>query len=98
MHLGGSDEPDNLALACQGCNNFKYDLIHAVDPETRVSVPLFHPRQDTWAEHFRWNENYTIIIGISPTGRATVQRLKLNRDMLINQRVVYRAYGIHPPK
>ena len=32
--LGGTDALDNLALACQGCNNFKYNTIEAPDPET----------------------------------------------------------------
>ena len=96
-HLGGTSEPENLALCCQGCNNFKFTRTHALDPETGEEVPLFHPRRDVWHEHFTWNENFTVLIGASPIGRATVLQLKLNRDFLVNQRVVYRAYGVHPP-
>src|SRR5207248_4367090 len=29
---GGTTTPDNLALACQGCNNHKYDKTEARDP------------------------------------------------------------------
>jgi len=42
---GGGNEPSNLALSCQGCNNLKFVSIEAVDPVTGVMVPLFHPRQ-----------------------------------------------------
>ncbi len=95
--LGGTNDPANLALCCQGCNNFKFTRTHAADPETGETVPLFNPRQQVWSEHFRWNENFTVILGTSPTGRATVKQLRLNRDILINQRIVYRAFGVHPP-
>lgn len=60
-------------------------------------MKLFHPRLDKWTTHFKWNENYTVIISLTAKGKVTVQTLKLNRPYLINQRVVYRAYGIHPP-
>lgn len=95
---GGDYELINLALACQGCNNFKFTKLTALDFETNTIVPLFNPRQDKWTEHFEWNDHFTIIIGTTPTGRATVKALQLNRDNLINQRIVYRVYGIHPPK
>lgn len=70
----------------------------AIDPETTSNVPLFNPRQDKWATHFRWNDRFTVIIGLTDVGRATVKALQLNRENLINQPIVYRAFGIHPPK
>jgi hypothetical protein len=94
----GDDALENLALACQGCNNFKFTKLSAIDTDTNTSVPLFNPRQNRWADHFKWNNNFTIIIGLTPIGRATVRELQLNRDNLINQRIVYRAFGIHPPQ
>ncbi|WNZ24154.1 mitochondrial large ribosomal subunit protein uL30m [Leptolyngbya sp. NK1-12] len=33
----------------------------------------------TWSEHFAWSEDTTLIIGLTPIGRATVQTLRLNR-------------------
>ena len=96
--LGGDNDSDNLALACQGCNNHKFTKTFATDPETDQVVMLFNPRSDKWIEHFRWNENYTVLEGLTPIGRATILALKMNRDFLINQRIVYRAYGIHPPR
>ena len=95
--LGGSNGTENLALSCQGCNNYKHVHVEALDPMTKSMVPLYHPRRDEWEDHFQWNENYTVIIGVTPTGRATTELLRLNREMLVNQRVVYRAYGVHPP-
>jgi HNH endonuclease len=96
--LGGNQEPDNIALACQGCNNFKFTKIQIIDKETNTDTLLFNPRQDEWTEHFEWNHNCTVIIALSAIGRVTVEALQLNRDNLINQRIVYRAFGIHPPK
>jgi len=37
---------------------------------------LFHPRRDSWDDHFRWNG--PLIEGLSPVGRATVSVLALN--------------------
>ena len=50
-----------------------------------------------YQENFEWYGNYTEIIGISPSGRATVSRLKLNRDGLVNLRQVLVNAGLHPP-
>jgi hypothetical protein len=76
---GGSDELDNLAYSCQGCNNHKYTRTRAVDPATGIEVSLFHPRRDRWADHFAWTEDCSEVIGLTPTGRATVALLRLNR-------------------
>ena len=95
--FGGTDDLVNLALACQGCNNFKFIKIKLFDKITNTEVSLFNPRQDNWQDHFQWNSNFTVIIGLTPSGRVTVEALKLNRENLINQRIVYRAFGIHPP-
>ena len=94
---GGTDDIGNLALACQCCNNLKYDFTHAIDPHTRNVVPLYNPRLDDWHSHFRWNQAFTLIIGTSPTGRATVERLELNRAGLVNLRAVFAPLGLHPP-
>jgi hypothetical protein len=68
----GKTELDNLALSCQGCNNFKHTKTEGLDPITGKVVPLFHPRQQAWQDHFAWDDDYTLIVGITPTGRATV--------------------------
>ncbi len=87
---GGQTEADNLALSCLACNRCKGSDLTSFDPLSNVVVPLFHPRQHTWTEHFVLDG--ARIIGITPSGRATVLLLKFNtparlldRHMLIIQ-------------
>src|SRR5580693_1365255 len=50
---GGQTTLENLALACIQCNRLKGPNIASIDPQTKRIVPLFNPRTDHWAEHFR---------------------------------------------
>src|SRR5689334_22483763 len=68
----GESGPANLALACQGCNNHKYNKTEGRDPVSGNMVSLFNPRRHRWADHFAWDESFTLIVGLTPTGRATV--------------------------
>lgn len=95
---GGETTLENLALSCQGCNGHKATKTTALDPVTEQMVPLFHPRQQRWEEHFAWSEDYLQITGLTPTGRATVEALQLNREGLMNLRRVLYAVGEHPPQ
>jgi hypothetical protein len=70
---GGSDDIDNLALACHRCNLQKGPNLTGIDPVTAAVAPLFHPRRDRWADHFRMRA--VRIEGVSARGRATVQVL-----------------------
>lgn len=54
---GGSDSEDNLCLACELCNQYKWVQTDGVDPETQQTVVLFNPRQQLWTEHFTWSKN-----------------------------------------
>jgi 5-methylcytosine-specific restriction endonuclease McrA len=47
------DAPENLAWACPKCNQKKGPNLSGLDPATGSIVPLFHPRSDRWANHFR---------------------------------------------
>ncbi len=94
---GGTDEMDNLALACQGCNNRKYTSVEAIDPVSGQMVPLYHPRQDQWEEHFGWNEDFSLIVGLTATGRATIEKLQINREGVVNLRRVLHFVDEHPP-
>ncbi|MEH2237612.1 HNH endonuclease [Nostoc sp.] len=42
--IGGSDELNNLALACRRCNERRYNFVAGYDSETKAIVPLFNPR------------------------------------------------------
>lgn len=75
---GGCDEPENLALSCRRCNLYKGPNLTSFDPDKGDIVPLFHPRRDVWNEHFRMEAARTI--GLTPTGRATVQLFRMNAD------------------
>ncbi|WP_427160781.1 HNH endonuclease [Aliinostoc sp. HNIBRCY26] len=93
----GETSLDNLALSCQGCNNHKYNKIQGSDPVSGEIVLLFNPRQQLWDENFTWNHDFTLVIGLTPTGRATVETLQLNREGVVNLRRVLYSIGEHPP-
>ena len=95
---GGQTVAENLAQSCQGCNGHKAAKTSAADPVTGLLVPLYHPRQQRWDEHFAWSEDSLRITGLTPVGRATVEALQLNREGLINMRRVLYAVGEHPPQ
>jgi hypothetical protein len=97
LSKGGVGTSDNLALSCQGCNNRKYTSTEAFDPVSQSTVPLFHPRQHSWSDHFVWSDDGTQILGITPIGRASVEKLQLNRNGLVNLRRIPSGIGEHPP-
>ncbi|HID50453.1 MAG TPA: hypothetical protein EYP41_00240 [Anaerolineae bacterium] len=61
-------------------------------------VPLFDPRRDLWIDYFVWTEDFSLIIGLTPIGRATIEVLKLNRPSVVNLRRVLQAVRKHPPQ
>ena len=93
---GGQTTRENLWQACRPCNEFKGAQTYAKDPETGEIVPLFNPRNQVWSDHFAWSDNKTQIIGLTPTGRATVIALQLNRPMLVRARRRWVSIGWHP--
>lgn len=94
---GGDDDELNLWLACGHCNGRKSARIGYRDPVTALVVSLFNPRIDRWPEHFTWNEDGTVIVGLTATGRATVYALQLNHPRLIVVRMNWARAGWHPP-
>jgi hypothetical protein len=75
---GGSDDIDNLALACIDCNLHKGSNLTGIDPETNEVTELFHPRRHQWRDHFVWDVIY--IIGKTAIGRTTIRVLAMNAD------------------
>jgi hypothetical protein len=88
---GGSDDLSNLALACHRCNLHKGPNLSGVDPLTGSVERLFHPRGDSWSEHFVFDG--VRIEGISAIGRATVQCLQMNdvRRLELRSEILKRA-------
>jgi hypothetical protein len=93
---GGSGDAANLALACRACNLFKSDAEIGLDDEGQSEVPLFHPRQDAWEQHFRVDLETAEIVGLTPVGRATVVQLKMNRPQQIRARQRWMLLDLFP--
>jgi HNH endonuclease len=92
---GGPSTADNLALACVSCSLRKWAKQTAKDPESGDEVPLFNPRTQSWADHFRWEGER--LVALTPTGRATVAALALNRPMILAIRQEETVRRRHPP-
>lgn len=95
---GGTSADDNLWLACRRCNEFKGVQTAADDSETGEYTLLFNPRIQRWTDHFSWDEEGIMIIGLTPIGRATVVALKLNNDYIVRSRRRWVSTGWHPPQ
>ena len=95
---GGTDDSHNLCACCRNCNSSKLTAQTAIDPETSEQVILFNPREQKWHEHFAWSDNYTQIRGLTACGRATIERLKMNRSITVKARLRWRQAGWLPPQ
>jgi hypothetical protein len=95
--LGGTDDLVNLALACGSCNRRKAQATRALDSVTAEFVLLFNPRSHEWSDHFEFDARSCTIAGKTPTGRATVERLDLNRRQMIRARLLWGVNGWYPP-
>lgn len=94
---GGTDDEENLWLACRLCNSYKSTQVEAIDPLSGKPVMLFNPRQQSWADHFAWHSDGDQIIGLTPCGRATVIALQLNNVVAVMVRRAWVQAGWHPP-
>ncbi|HEY9634779.1 MAG TPA: HNH endonuclease signature motif containing protein [Coleofasciculaceae cyanobacterium] len=91
----GETIAENLALACVSCSLRKGTRQNLEDSETGEVVSIFNPRQQAWKEHFDWNG--VQVVGLTATGRATVQALDLNRATMLAIRAEEELLGRHPP-
>ena len=82
---GGTDDDGNLCLACIDCNLHKGSNLTGIDPLTDAVTALFHPREQVWEEHFKWEGSH--IIGISNVGRTTVGVLAMNSEEQLELRM-----------
>ncbi len=88
---GGTDDLGNLALSCPHCNRHKGPNLSAINPLSGSVVPLFHPRTQRWRDHFVLDD--IRIRGLTPTGRATADLLRMNADDRLDIRAHLRACG-----
>ncbi len=89
---GGTDVEDNLALSCTICNKNKGSDIASLDHETGNIVALYHPRKDSWTDHFRLLEGR--IVPLTPVGRVTVRLLQLNAMNRVEERKLLEMSGL----
>lgn len=94
---GGETDVANLALACVTCSLRKGARMFAVDPQTQATVRLFQPREETWSEHFRLNDEFEFE-GLSSIGRATIVAMGMNRPAIISIRKELHFLGRFPGK
>jgi len=92
---GGSDDSENLALACRSCNIYKANLLTSIDPTTGKLARLFNPRVDQWSEHFAVDDADRVI-GQTSIGYATVELLRMNSQPQCDARRWWRALGLFP--
>lgn len=91
----GSDETDNLCLCCIRCNLKKGPNIASVDPQTGAVVALYHPRRQSWLEHFLVGSN-AVLQGLTAEGRATVELLAMNDEDRLRLRSQLMRRGRYP--
>jgi hypothetical protein len=89
---GGRTALQNLAFACCYCNRYKGPNLSGVDPESREVVPLFHPRQQQWDEHFTWDG--ARLLAKTASGRATIHLLQINRADAVAVRRLLMQEGV----
>jgi hypothetical protein len=49
-----------------------------------------------WQEHFEWDDDKATLLGLTETGRATIQQLRLNTPDRIDLRLVWVEFGRFP--
>ncbi len=91
---GGATAEANLALACFYCNSFKGPNIAGIDPGSGRIVRLYHPRNDGWTRHFRWEG--PLLVGRTPIGRATIAVLAINHPDAVSVRLALIEEGVFP--
>ncbi len=87
--------PNRTTCAWPGCNLHKSDRVDVPDPDSGATARLFHPRRDSWSDHFRWEEYR--IVGLTPVGRATVFALDLNHPRRLLIRRAEELLQLFPP-
>jgi hypothetical protein len=78
---GGKDDLDNLLYCCWRCNLYKADYW----PAQPGDAVLWNPRKEPLALHCLLLADATLH-ALTPTGRFTIERLRLNRPPLVEYR------------
>ena len=92
---GGSSDLANLALSCLHCNRHKGPNIAGRDPATGEVQRLFHPRKDSWIDHFQLDG--AVLAGRTAIGKVTVQVLAMNEPEFLAAREALLGEGVYIP-
>ncbi len=93
----GTDDLDNLCLACYMCNLFKGSNMAAADPLTGAAAFLFNPRTQIWDDHFTINPD-AALTGKTPEGRVTINVMRMNAESQVQYRQFTMRTGEYPCK
>lgn len=91
---GGLTIAENLALSCLECNLNKGTDLTTFDPLSGELARLYHPRQQSWEEHFALEG--VRIVGLTMCGRATVRLLQFNTPARLAERELLRDNSRYP--
>lgn len=90
---GGTDQLTNLAFACSWCNWKKGPNIATKLEEEGPIIALFHPRKESWQDHFQIDNG--ILIGKTAVGQGTIRLLDMNTPELISERKLLIEIGLY---
>jgi hypothetical protein len=90
---GGETAAENLAYACLVCNRFKGPNLSSVNSSGAI-IPLFNPRSQRWADHFRLSG--AVIQPLTATGEATANLLRLNAAERVVERTLLQRLNRYP--
>lgn len=92
----GIDSESNLALACRSCNLRKGNRISGIDQDSNTEISFFHPRLEQWDDNFHVDIASTMIVGITATGRTTIDYLEINSQPQMKARQLWISLGLFP--
>jgi hypothetical protein len=91
---GGTNAPENLALACSQCNHHKgSDLSTTLTSNKDIAI-LYNPREDAWEAHFFVRDGS--LHSNTRAGLATIKLLQINDPDRVLQRALLQAAGRWP--
>jgi hypothetical protein len=91
----GSDDDENLALACRSCNLHKANRISGIDRDRQIEIRFFNPRIDQWNEHFQPAPTGELM-GKTAIGRVTIKSLNMNAAAQLSARRLWIQWNLFP--
>jgi hypothetical protein len=92
----GTNEDQNLALACRSCNLRKGTRIGGNALDSNIEISFFHPRQNIWSEHFQIDTESATVVGITAIGKVTIENLEMNSLAQVVARKLWICLGLFP--